>query len=116
VADLLVDSDVFVDHLRGARPLNRGRDTVHYSTVTLCELFAGRSADESVIRHLLRPFRLHPVNAPVAMRAGRLLRRHPLGTADALIAATALEHELVLLTRNLKDFGSVRGLKVRSPG
>jgi predicted nucleic acid-binding protein len=32
-----------------------------------------------------------------------------------VIAATALEHKMTLLTRNLRDFQGVPGLKVRSP-
>jgi predicted nucleic acid-binding protein len=34
---------------------------------------------------------------------------------DALIAATALERGLTLLTRNRKDFQSVPGLAIQSP-
>jgi predicted nucleic acid-binding protein len=115
VADLLVDTDVFIDHLRGARPLRRGTDRVHYSVVTLCELFAGRATEERVITRLLQPFAALEVDPAVAMRAGRLLRRHAIGTANALIAATAIEHELTLLTRNERDFGPIRGLTARKP-
>lgn len=32
---------------------------------------------------------------------------------DALIAATAIEHELSLFTRNRSDFEKVRGLQIR---
>jgi predicted nucleic acid-binding protein len=35
--------------------------------------------------------------------------------ADALIAATAQEHRLVLVTRNTRDFGRVAALRLRSP-
>lgn len=31
-----------------------------------------------------------------------------LKTADGLIAATALEHDLTLVTRNIKDFAGLR--------
>lgn len=113
--DLLVDTDVFVDHLRGARRIQLGRDRIHYSVVTRCELFAGREMEEETVRRLLDGFEELPVDRPVAERAGRLRRAGGLRTPDALIAATALEHQLVLVTRNTRDFQAARGLKLRHP-
>jgi predicted nucleic acid-binding protein len=115
VPDLLVDTDVFVDHLRGARRIQLGRDRILYSVITRCELFAGREAEEETVQRLLEPFEEVPVDRPVAERAGRLRRAGGLRTPDALIAATALEHKLELMTRNVRDFKAVRGLKVRHP-
>ena len=46
--DLLVDTDVFVDHLRGARKMRAGLDRILYSVVTRCELFAGREVEEEI--------------------------------------------------------------------
>jgi predicted nucleic acid-binding protein len=116
VPDLLIDTDVFVDHLRGARRLQSGRDRIFYSVVTRCELFAGRQVEEETVQRLLEPFEEVPVDRPVAERAGRLRRSGGLRTPDALIAATALERQLVLVTRNTRDFQSARGLKLRNPG
>jgi predicted nucleic acid-binding protein len=115
VPDLLVDTDVFVDHLRGARRMQLGRDRILYSVITRCELFAGREAEEETVQRLLEPFEEVPVDRPVAERAGRLRRAGGLRTPDALIAATALEHKLELMSRNVRDFKAVRGLKVRHP-
>ncbi len=111
--DVLVDTDVFVDHLRGARRMQPGRDRILYSVITRCELFAGREMEEETVQRLLEPFEELPVDRPVAERAGRLRRAGGLRMPDALIAATVLEHELVLITRNTRDFQTLRGLKVR---
>ncbi len=116
VPDLLLDTDVFVDHLRGARRLQPARDRILYSVVTRCELFAGREVEEATVQRLLEPFEEVPVDRSVAERAGRLRRTGGLRTPDALIAATALERQLVLVTRNTRDFQSARGLKLRNPG
>jgi len=116
VPDLLVDTDVFVDHLRGARRLQPGRDRIHYSVVTRCELFAGREIEEETVRSLLKAFEELPVDRPVAERAGRLRRAGGLRMPDALIAATALEHQFALVTRNTRDFKDTRGLKLKHPG
>ena len=57
-----------------------------------------------------------PVTEPIVERFGivrgglpRQLRRQ-IGDMDLLIAATALTHDLMLLTRNLRDFEHVPGL------
>jgi toxin FitB len=115
VAALLVDTDVFIDHLRGARRFRKAGHDVHYSVVTLCELFAGDGGEEPVIVKLLRPCRVVPVSPAIAMRAGRLVRRYGVKSPDALIAATAAEHDLPLVTRNMRDFEQIKGLQVRPP-
>ena len=114
VADILVDTDIFIDHLRGAAELKPGRHRLHYSVVTRAELFAGNSATD-LVSQLLAPFREVTVDRSVAERAGRVAREFQLRLPDALIAATALENRLTLTTRNRQDFDKVRGLRVRTP-
>jgi toxin FitB len=115
VADLLVDTDVFIDHLRGAAELKPGRHTLHHSVITRAELMAGTSASD-LIATLLAPFRELPVDREVAERAGRIRRETGIRLPDALIAATALEAGLGLVTRNTKDFAAVRSLRLRRLG
>jgi toxin FitB len=115
VADFLVDTDVFIDHLRGARRFDSKSHRVHYSVVTRAELFAGSTATD-LIRILLAPFRELEVGRVVAERAGRLRRETGIRLPDALIAATAIEHKLSLFTRNRADFEKVPGLRVREIG
>lgn len=115
VPDSLLDTDVFVDHLRGARRLRPTNDRTHYSVITRCELFAGHETDEELVRRLLAPFVEVLVDRSTAERAGRLRRGSTLRTPDALIAASALENKLVLVTRNTRDFQAVRGLKIQQP-
>jgi toxin FitB len=115
VTSLLVDTDVFVDHLRGSRRLVSGGDTLAYSVVTRCELFAGQGSEESTIQRLLAPFREIVVDRSIAEQAGRIRRESGVRTPDALIAASALANRLTLLTRNVRDFEGLPGLKIRSP-
>ena len=112
MADILIDTDVFVDHLRGARRLAPGRHRLHYSVITRAELFAGNTAS-NLVGTLLAPFREIPVDRTVAERAGRIRREGGIRLPDALIAATAIEHRLGLATRNRSDFERVRSLRLR---
>ena len=60
----------------------------------------------------LRPWfesRILAVDQSIAERWGMLagqrrLKGRPLKTADGFIAATALEHDLIIVTRNVSDF------------
>jgi predicted nucleic acid-binding protein len=113
VADLLIDTDVFVDHLRGVRELDPRDHRVHYSVITRAELLAGTTASDS-INILLGPFREVPVDRRIAERAGRIRRETAVRLPDALIAATAVEGGLGLVTRNRRDFERIRGLRLRA--
>lgn len=115
MADLLVDTDVFVDHVRGVRALTPGQNRLSYSVITRFELFAGNRADEEVLRILLGPFRELPVDHAVAERAGRLRRAVGLLAPDALLAATALHHGLTLVTGHRHHFDGLPGLRLRGP-
>ncbi len=63
--------------------------------------------------------RVLSVDRPVADRWGILraqaqLKGRPLSIVDGLLAATAMQHKLTIVSRNVKDFASV-GLTVVSP-
>ncbi len=45
-----------------------------------------------------------PVSERVALEWGRLSAQRSRSTTDGLIAATAIVHDLILVTRNTKDF------------
>jgi predicted nucleic acid-binding protein len=114
VTDVLLDTDIFVDHLRGAQAIVRAGSVVHYSVITRCELFAGHVTEDVRVSQLLAPFGELPVDPAISERAGRLRRVLPIRTPDALIAATAVEHGLTLITRNLRDYEGVPGLQIRN--
>jgi predicted nucleic acid-binding protein len=116
MADLLFDTDVFIDHLRGAARLEiPRRKMAAFSVITRCELLSGRGVEEEAVEELLAPLRELSVGRTTAERAGRLRRHLDIRTPDALIAATALEHGLTLVTKNVRDFRHVPGLRTETP-
>jgi len=58
--------------------------------------------------------RLLPVDAAVASRWGELNVPNPVPTVDGLLAATALVHDLTLVTRNVGDVGRT-GARLLNP-
>ena len=60
-----------------------------------------------------------PVDFETGLIAGRERQRlrsigQMIGPMDILIAATALRHDLTLLTNNVRDFGRFAGLRIES--
>jgi len=115
MAELLVDTDVLVDHLRTGRGLGEVGSRLNYSVVSRAELYAGRATEETVVARMLAPLRELEVDRAVAEQGGRVRRATGLALPDALIAATALRYGLVVLTRNRRHFERVEGLALRSP-
>lgn len=115
MADVLVDTDVCIDHLTGRARLSGRRSRLGVSVVTRAELRAGAASDaeRAQIRRLLGVLTEYEVDRRIAEEAGRI--RHEVGIRlpDALIAATALVHGLTVHTRNVADFKRVPGLRLR---
>lgn len=101
-----------VKWLRSVEP-----DRLHLSVITLGEIMRGialkERSDPQAAAHLsawlqrLRQdhaARILPISDRITVEWGRLSALRPRGGADGLIAATAIVHELVVVTRNIADF------------
>jgi len=120
---MLVDSDVLIWHLRGLPRATRRLDALPrltISAVTHLEILQGmrnRAELVAVQKSLaLRNTKYLPLTPAVTVRATELMEAmtlsHGLSLGDALIAATALEHGMPLLTVNVKHFSPIDGLTV----
>ena len=114
---ILVDTDVFIDYFNTghhAGVLDDRQATIYYSVVTRKELLGKLGLKESerqAIVDALRHFRLVPITPAIAARYAAVRRSTPsLEREDALIAATALDKRLPLMTRNWRHFRRVPGL------
>jgi tRNA(fMet)-specific endonuclease VapC len=58
------------------------------------------------------PYDRKAVEATATTRANLKRRGRPIGAYDVLIAGTALAHELILITSNVREFRQVEGLRV----
>ena len=58
--------------------------------------------------------RILPVTEPIAQLWGRLSAPDRLSPADGILAATAIVHDLVLVTRNVRDVART-GVKLLNP-
>lgn len=111
--NLLLDTDVVVDFLRGLEPavtfLHDNAERIHLSVVVVAEIYAGaRKTEIEDIRSFVAAFPSIAISTAIAAAGGNLKRQygssHGLGLADALIAASAIEHGLRPATLNVKHF------------
>lgn len=59
--------------------------------------------------------RFLPVNTEIARHAAALHVPDPAPFRDALIAATALHHDMTIITRNIGDFDRFKDISVMNP-
>ncbi len=52
------------------------------------------------------------INADIVNRTIAIMQQHKTKLPDAIIAATSLAYDLVLISRNTKDFKNIEGLQV----
>lgn len=116
---LLVDTNVLIEIWRsgyeGWEIL--GFSSNYVSTVTYIEFLQGaNSRQRTKAEKFLVGFEHLRIEPAVCDTALELIRKHSerdgMRLADALIAATCLEHELILLTTNRRHFEPINGLKL----
>jgi toxin FitB len=122
----LVDTNVVSEARRGAAEAVgwlRSVDplAVHLSVITLGEIMRGvalkQKSDPQTASRLAQWLqtlrrdhadRILPVTDAIAVEWGRIAALRPRGDADGLIAATAIVHDLIVVTRNVGDFDDTR--------
>ncbi len=117
---VLLDSVILIDHFNGIEDatdyLRDVGDRAAVSAITRAEVLTGfSSADEVLAARLLDRFRLVSIGQDIADLAARLRREQSWKLPDALQAAAARHHDLLLVTRNTRDFPPERYEFVRVP-
>lgn len=104
-------------------------ETVYLSVLTIGEIRKGiEKLNDSKRKQQLLPWlehelpkmfdrRILSISVEVADRWGRLLSQttRTLPAIDSLIAATALHHDMALVTRNITDYNSCQNLELINP-
>ena len=126
VGSMLIDTDILIDHLRkNIAALDflssalGGNPSVFLSVISRAEILAGiRKGEAEVVDSLFQVIPSITVDDAIADRAGSYLRKfgksHNLNIGDALIASTAREMGLSLVTKNVKHF-PMRDIEIIRP-
>jgi predicted nucleic acid-binding protein len=125
----LIDTDWLIDHLNETPEATRllasfVHEGMSISVVSYMEAFHGilrnpNSEAAAKLERFISQAPVLPVDIAVAEEGARI--RHHLvmqgkrpvrRSLDVLIAATAISHELILVTRNIDDYTDIPGLKL----
>jgi predicted nucleic acid-binding protein len=119
---LLIDTDILIDYIKGIMParalIDSARFDFYCSTWTKKELPGKpglREAERQEVEDLLQRFRILPVDDAIAEKYWMLLKKYEargLRQADTIIAATAWQKGLPLLTRNQKHFRFIEEIEL----
>ena len=72
--------------------------------------FNGSENEMKVIEDFIEITEILPLSEKVVQETIKLRKTHKIKLPDAIIAATALVHNFILITRNISDFKKVAGL------
>jgi hypothetical protein len=121
----LIDSDVLIDISQGIKAAREYVDALSedwgISQVSALELIVGArdQRELATIDVFLSAYAIIPIRESTGKRAYELLKlyakSHGLHVFDSLVAATAMEEGLTLVTRNQRHFGVIKGLPLAIP-
>ena len=114
---LLLDTNILLLHLSENILSSAPKETEFYiSTITVAEALRYPGLGDDDIRSLIDLMSIMTsvsVDNTIAQRAGEIGRTRSTRLPDLLIAATALEWNLTLITKNIKDFKNIPSLDFR---
>lgn len=123
---ILCDTNILIEFYRNrleiVAELRRiGQQELAVSAVTQAELYFGArdKAELKQLRQHLALLHQVPLDALISTRFVQLMESyslsHRISLPDALIAATALSHDMTLYTLNIRDFRFISGLRLHCP-
>jgi len=123
MAEILIDTNVFTKFFLGDLAVKRFLGSVSACTnaIVYIELIQGsiKKQKRELVKKYISKYPCYHLTPQISLRAIELIDTYSsskgLALADALIAATALEHDLTLATFNTKDFRFIKGLTVVEP-
>lgn len=99
------DTNILIDYLNGIAPARQQLDAFTrklISGITYIEVLVGAGGDAEIIQQFLETFEIIWIDQIVADQAIIVKNKHALKLPDAIILATAMVNNALLLTRDAK--------------
>lgn len=117
----LIDSNVIIEYLGQSFPpdVNRKLTSIidkefNISFINRIEVLGFVTANQNE-EDFIETSSIYYVDDEIINETIRLRKGHKIKVPDAIVAATAIVYELILLTRNIADFKNIKMLKVENP-
>ena len=124
MAEYLLDSNVIIGYLAGKIPAS-GMEIVsvivdqipHISVISQIEVlrYNEKPENEVILNGFISSSVIHALSPVVVKRTIELCKNSKIKLPDAIIAATALTENFILVTRNIDDFKHISGLELLNP-
>ncbi len=118
----LIDTNSVIDYLNNKLPDKANQLIDNHqskiSVITRMELLGWAGANDQqteILEEYVNTSLVFPLDEPVIIKTIQIRKATKAKLPDAIIAATALVNQLVLITRNTKDFTGIDGLKMLDP-
>lgn len=117
----LLDTSIIIDFLRRKEKQETflyklSENDLYISIISHTELYAGKSIwqrneAKEELETVFSGLTILPLEENISQKAGYFKAKyHNTGLFDCIIAATAVEHDLPLVTLNIKDFKNIEGI------
>lgn len=122
--EYLIDTNILIYHTKGSENsidfISHAiiQKSFNISIVTKIEFLGWKkhtSHSFEKCKRLIEFSNVYSVDEDIANKAIELKRKTNIRLADAVIAATAIIHNLKLATRNVNDFKAIKEVKVVNP-
>ncbi|GHV12058.1 motility twitching protein PilT [Fibrobacterales bacterium] len=117
----LLDTNVVIDFMSGQFPItvqqclfdiiNKG---VNLSAINKMELLGFANVGQQMI-DFVSYASIVPIDNAVINKTIDIRRIYKIKLHDAIVAATAIVHNFVIVTRNVKDFKNISNIEIKNP-
>jgi len=125
----LLDTNIVIAYFKGSHSIKEeilsNIEDIAVSTLVIAELYYGAKSSQypeknlGKLSHFVNVIHVIPFDLSCAIKFGDIKSKlramgKPTGEVDALIGATAIAHNAVLVTNNLRHFENIEGLKLEN--
>ena len=119
----LLDTNTIIDFLNSKLPLNANQLMFSLepkiSVITQIELFSSSKISDAELKELDSFIEIvtiyDKIDAKIVSISINLRKKYKIKLPDAIIAATAILYNLILITRNIKDFENITEIQTINP-